>query len=95
MKTVTWTQTATVDLREAETYLGQYHEALARDLIERATAAARFLLDFPGLGAPMTGRWRKWRVPRTRYLLIYRPTRSGIEVARVRYDRSHWALVPE
>ena len=94
MRRAAWTQTATDDLREAERYLTGIHEAIARDLVERAVAAGRFSLDYPAIGSPMRGRWRKWRIPGTRYLLIYRPTPSGIEIGRVRYGRSRWTLVP-
>ena len=94
MRRAIWSHRAATDLREVEQYLNRYDPALARDTIERAITAARFLLDQPSIGSPMAGRWRKWRVPRTRYLLVYRPIKDGIEIGRVRYDRSNWTLVP-
>ena len=95
MRRIDWTQGGIDDLRKAEAYLTDFSPDIARDVIERAVTAGRFLLDFPSIGTPLgRGRWRKWRAPKTRYLLIYRPIRGGIEIGHVRYDRSDWTLVP-
>jgi toxin ParE1/3/4 len=95
MRRVIWADPAVADLHAIRAYLSEHGEELARDTAARIVLAARFLLQHPGAGTPVRGRWRKWRVPRTRYLLLYQATRDGISIGRVRHDRSDWRLVPE
>ena len=96
MRRVRWTETASRDLRGAEDYLNGNSPAVGSDLVVRAITATGFLVVHPGIGAPVgRSRWRKWRVPRTRYLLLYCPVPDGIEIGRVRHDRSSWQLVPD
>ena len=94
MKRINWSHSAAADLRDIERYLAGYHPSIARETVERVVTAARFLVVHRSIGTPVSARWRKWRVPGTQYLLVYRPMRDGIEVGRVRHDRSNWTEVP-
>ncbi|WP_374942037.1 type II toxin-antitoxin system RelE/ParE family toxin [Sphingomonas sp.] len=96
MKQVRWSRAADRDLTNAAAELSKYHPSIGRDLVVRAIASGRFLLEVPGAGERLgAAGWRKWRIKRTRYLVIYRPIETGIEIGRLRHDRSNWRLVPD
>jgi toxin ParE1/3/4 len=58
--------------------------ALAIEISDRIAAAARTLAELPYAG-PVTARGdrRKWRVPKTEYVLFYRPVGDHIRILRV------------
>jgi len=63
--------------------------------IDAALDAAEFLLDRPRAGPTFTdGALRKWRVPATPLLLVYRVEPDGILIARVQHNRSDWQSLP-
>lgn len=91
---VTWTESATDDLRDIEAYLTDFHPLMAKDVIGRIVMAAEWLLDFRSAGAPFGyHRWRTWRPRKTRYVLIYEPTGAGITIVRVHHARQDWRAV--
>ena len=55
-----------------------------------AIRAGLFLADYPQAGEEVAPDHRRWRVPRTRYILIYRLVPDGVEVLRVRHERENW-----
>lgn len=96
MKRVVWTRTAINDLKQIRAYFDEVAPELAQEQMDRIILSARWLLDYPQAGSVIgTGRWRRWRARRTRYLVIYQPDERGIVVGHVRDDRSAWRLLPE
>ena len=54
-------------------------------------AAAAFLVNLPRAGSPLeNGLARKWRVPATPYLLVYRALTDRVEILRVYHERMNW-----
>ncbi|MFX6006782.1 type II toxin-antitoxin system RelE/ParE family toxin, partial [Acinetobacter baumannii] len=52
-------------------------------------------LDHPAAGAAIGyKRWRRWRVRRTPYLLIYEPVAGGLRIVRIRHEREDWLVEP-
>lgn len=79
-----WSPFARRDLREAIDYIAEDNPIVANEIEDRILEAARGLLDHPEKGR--SGRrtaTRKWLVPRTPYLLVYRQTTATIEIVRV------------
>lgn len=64
--------------------------ALASDMIERVEAALLPLLEFLFLGVMSGSGARKWRAPKTPFLLFYDVTDDEIEIVTVRHVRSNW-----
>lgn len=71
-------------------YYDQFDAALADDVLDRIEAAPAPLLDFPMLGSVSTGGARKWRAPKTPFLLFYDVTPDTIEIVAVSHIRSGW-----
>ena len=59
-------------------------------MLERVEAAPVPLLEFPEIGSLTTAGARKWRVPRTPYLILYDVSGDIIEVLAVQHVRSNW-----
>lgn len=83
MADLRWAARARADLQA----ILRFHEGtdpnLALELIERIVLAGRFLAELPEAG-PLTIRGRrKWRVPKTPYLLFYRVEADHIRILRV------------
>lgn len=78
-----WARRAQADLDGIFRYHSPDDPALALDLIERIVGAGRRLAEMPEV-APLTARGRrKWRVPKTSYLLFYRIEADHIRILRV------------
>lgn len=91
MKIVEWSDRAIVDLEEIDDYWLQYSETAAEEISLKIEKAATFLATMPRAGPAIRGRAaRKWSVPTTRYLLVYRVIDVGIEVLRVHHGRQNW-----
>jgi toxin ParE1/3/4 len=96
MKQLIWAAAAIADLNDIKAFLVEgYGEAFAEHAIGDLVRAAGWLIDYPQAG-PLVGvsKWRKWRPRRSRYILVYEPTRTGIHVLRVRHERNDWRPVP-
>ena len=48
------------------------------------------LFDFPEIGSLTSAGPRKWRVPKTPYLLLYDISEKAVEVVTVVHDRTDW-----
>lgn len=57
--------------------------ALAKLLAERIVAAGLVLEDVPYAGPEIANGRRKWRVPKTRYVLHYRVLAAEVRILRV------------
>ena len=90
MSRAQWTRLAQADLAA----IGDYYEPLNPDfplqVERRAMAASRFLAEHPHAGPEIELGTRKWSVPRTDYIIVYRIARGGIEVLRVYHARQQW-----
>ena len=90
MSRVLWSKDAVDDLASID----DFYVALDVDYADRvgraAIRAARFLADHPGAGPIVTGEFRKWRIPGTRHLLVYRVRTEAVEILRVHHGRENW-----
>ncbi|MGJ3626574.1 type II toxin-antitoxin system RelE/ParE family toxin [Sphingomonas sp. MMS24-JH45] len=88
-----WSGAALADLAR----LDDFYAAIDPDYADRvgrlAVRAARFLADHPQAGPTVMGEFRKWRVPGTRHLLLYRLGADGIEIVRVHHGKENWREV--
>ena len=91
MARLRWSAPARSDLARIEDFYASLDPGFAVHAIDAALEAAEFLLDRPRAGPTFTdGALRKWRVPETPLLLIYRIEPDGILVVRVQHNRSDW-----
>lgn len=83
MADLRWANLALADLKAIVRHHQSSDPALGVELVERIVAAGAFLAELPEAG-PLTIRGRrKWRVPKTPYLLFYRVAPDHIRVLRV------------
>ena len=89
--TVWWSPEARADLDAIDAYFAEVDRLHADKVGNLAIAAARFLADNPYAGAIVEHtRQRKWRVPKTRYLLVYRPDGDFLRITRVLHAARDW-----
>ncbi|MCK8457989.1 type II toxin-antitoxin system RelE/ParE family toxin [Sphingomonas faeni] len=90
MSRATWAPLAQIDLARIDDFNARRDLDYA-DLVGRAAiAAGNFLADFPAAGPIVDRNERKWRVPDTDYVLIYRIVPHGVEILRVYHGRENW-----
>ena len=80
---------ARADLQQIYEYVAQYNPSSAIQLVERIEVECSLLADYPYLGVarPIFGvDYRSFAVPRTDYVIIYRPMEDGVEVHRVYHE---------
>ena len=83
MADLRWANLALADLEAIVRHHQAGDPAIGVELVERVVSAATFLTQLPEAG-PLTIRGlRKWRVPKTPYLLFYRVAPDHIRVLRV------------
>jgi toxin ParE1/3/4 len=89
---VIWSRPAAADLFEIADYYDTIDPDLARDMMDRVADAAMPLIDHPRIGPVLDEQpeVRKWRIPRTPFLLFYAIAGDRIEVRRVRHVREDW-----
>ena len=81
---IRWALFARADLERIARYHRAIDPALAAEIGDRIVKAAHFLSDLPHAGpATPRGTRRKWRVPRTDYILFYRLERDHVRILRV------------
>ena len=94
MSRAIWSGAARDDLARID----EFYAILDADYADRvgrlAVRAGAFLADHPRAGPKMAEDIRKWRVPGTRHLLIYRIRSDGVEILRVHHGREDWRRSP-
>ena len=88
---IVWAPSARSDLARIDLYYSELDLEFANRTARNAVAAAKFLHANPHAGPKIDGTaYRKWPVPETPFLLIYRPEKGTIRVLRVRHAREDW-----
>ncbi len=79
-----WSAKAQDDLRAMDAFLRVDDPAVAQRMLSATVDAADFLLQHPKAG-PAVERtaFRKWRVPQTPYIFVYRVTPAELRIVRV------------
>ena len=90
MKEANWTLPARADLARIDSYHAEQDGDFADRVGREAIKAADWLASTPYAGAEVAPDHRRWRVPRTPYLLIYRVVHTGVEILRVWHERQNW-----
>lgn len=88
---IVWSKRAQSDfLRTPEHYTAPGSD-FAAAVTARAVSAARLLAERSGMGPKVeTSVSRKWRVPHTPFILLYRVDGESLRVARVMYGAQNW-----
>ncbi|EZP49159.1 type II toxin-antitoxin system RelE/ParE family toxin [Sphingomonas sp. RIT328] len=92
MRRAIWARRALDDLAGIDDFYAQDDPAHADHVGRAAVRAARFLAEHPYAGPRMEDDKRKWRVPGTYYLLLYRVAPAGVEILRVHHGRENWMI---
>ena len=82
-----FTPTAREDLQEIHDYIARDSPANALRFVERLEEHCTRLAEHPfiGVGRPEFGQGhRTFVVPKTRYIIVYRPRDDGVEIIHVR-----------
>jgi toxin ParE1/3/4 len=88
---IVWSREAKSDLAALHRYYAQLGSDFAFRTAELAVGAARLLAERPQLGPVIANTlYRKWRVPHTPYLLVYRPDGDQLRIARVVHFAQNW-----
>lgn len=91
MKRIIWSRPAQYDLGHIDQFLAEFDLAYAARVGRAAVKAATWLTENPRIGPFVEDSdIRKWRVPTTDYLLLYREMPDGITIMRVRHARENW-----
>jgi plasmid stabilization system protein ParE len=90
MKKAKWAPSAQDDLAALDDESSELSPEYASRVGRTALAAARFLAENPGAGPVLDGEVRKWRVLRTDYVLLYRITKTGVEIIRLHHAMRDW-----
>jgi toxin ParE1/3/4 len=86
-----WSSRAKRELDALLTYYDQITPDLAITLLDRIEAATGRLMEQPKLGPELPdSHVRKWSVGRTPFVILYRPTRTGVRILQIRDARSNW-----
>jgi plasmid stabilization system protein ParE len=88
---VVWSAQAQDELFELLVYYREIDSELATMLAERVAAAADPFANHPALGPVVPGTaWRKWRVRRAPFILLYQVQAEAVEIVHVRHAASNW-----
>lgn len=91
MKEITWSPQAQADLSSIDDYYIKYDLAYAGRVGKATISVARYLAENRFVGPTFgSGSLRKWHIPKSPYLLIYRTAINGIEVVRIRHGHEDW-----
>lgn len=90
MRRSQWTIEARHDLAAIDDYYIDLNPEHATRVGRAAIAAARFLAERPEAGPILADDVRKWSVRGTNYVLLYRLTRTGVQVLRVYHAKQNW-----
>jgi toxin ParE1/3/4 len=86
-----WALRARLDLFEIADHYDRIDPAIGDSLLAEIETAPLFLTGHPHAG-PLVFQsgFRKWRVRRTPFILLYRVSRTSVEVARVVHHSTNW-----
>lgn len=84
-----WSALARRDILRIFDYYWTISPDLAAELVARVEAAPLILLSYPNLGTD-SGRDRKWNVPGTPFILLFRSERRAVRISRVHDARENW-----
>lgn len=91
MRSTSWTSVALADLTFVIDYFDDKAPEYAERLGDQAVESGRFLADHPFAGASIAGSdYRKWRIGKSPFLLIYKVLPDSVQILRLRPDRSDW-----
>ena len=90
MSRVIWSGEALGDLARIDDFYASIDPDYADRVGRHAVRAARFLADHSHAGPIVKTTLRKWRVPGTPFVLIYRVAAEGVEIIRVHHGRENW-----
>jgi toxin ParE1/3/4 len=91
VKGIRWADQALKDLIRIYDFYASTAPHFAPDLLDRIDRLVPLLLTFPNLAAPIEGvPFRKMRIKGTDFILFYRQTDDGIEIARLFHARQDW-----
>ncbi len=94
MRKAVWTAPARDDLARVDDFYAAIDPAYADRAGRAALEAGRFLADFPLAGPIVENDLRKWCVPKTRFVIVYRVAEDGVQILRVRHGRENWLAQP-
>jgi plasmid stabilization system protein ParE len=88
---VRWADQALKDLIRVYEFYASTAPHFPAALLDRIDRLAQLLLAFPNIAA-LSGDvpFRKIRITGTNFILFYRPTEEGIEIARLFHARQNW-----
>ena len=84
-----WSAPARRDLLRIVDYYWAISPELAAELVARLEAAPLILLSYPNLGTNF-GKSRKWNVPGTPFILLFRSEKGAVRISRVHDARENW-----
>ena len=88
---IVWAPSARAALARIDVHYSELDLDFANRTARNAVAAARFLQANPHAGPKVDGTpYRKWHVPESPFLLIYRSEKGVIRILRVRHYREDW-----
>jgi toxin ParE1/3/4 len=86
-----WALRARLDLFDIADNYDRIDTAISDRLLAEIETAPLFLTEHPHAGALVSrSGLRKWRVRRTPFILLYRVSRTAVEVARVVHHATNW-----
>ena len=91
MAKIKWSVPAEIDVITIDDFYRGDNPDIADRTSTDIVSSARFLAQHPRIGATVEGTsYRKWRVSKSPYILLYRPILNGVEILRIRHMREDW-----
>ncbi len=90
MKRAIWSAAALADFDALDRYYAEYSTDHAFRVGNLAIGAGKLLAENPLMGPVVEGDLRKWTVRGTDYIILYRPTETGVDIARLIDARRNW-----
>ena len=84
-----FTDDASADIQQIYEYIAELNPESALGVVERIEEACYLLADYPYIGTarPEFGEaHRSFTMPRSRYVIIYRPIEDGVEILNVKHS---------